>query len=164
MLELADRLVALARPAAAAVIVNDRADLARLAGAAGVHVGQTDLPVDAVRAVLGADALVGLSTHDRDQIDAALATSADYVAVGPVYATSTKETGYSPRGLDLLRYAAGRGKPIVAIGGIRLETVDALVAAGAAGLAVITDILTGGDPEARVRAFVARLSGPSIKV
>jgi len=164
MLDLADRLVALAHTWGAAIVVNDRADVARMAGAAGVHVGQTDLPVEAVRRILGDNALVGVSTHDREQIDAALETSADYVAVGPVFATSTKNTGYSPRGLDLVRYAAGRGKPIVAIGGISLETAGAVMDVGASGLAVITDILAGGDPEARVRAFVERLGGQSFKV
>ena len=156
--------MALARPANAAVIVNDRADLARMAGAAGVHVGQSDLPVDAVRAIVGEDALVGLSTHDRAQIDRALATSASYVAVGPVFQTATKDTGYSPRGLALVRYAAGRGKPVVAIGGITLDRVEALLDAGASGLAVVTDILAGGDPEGRVRDFVARLGGSPFNV
>ena len=82
-----------------------------VAAADGVHVGQTDLPVAAVRAIVGPDAIVGLSTHDRDQIDAALAGEASYVAVGPVFLTATKDTGYTPRGLDLVRYAARRGKP-----------------------------------------------------
>ena len=149
--------MAIARPAAAKVIVNDRADIARVTGADGVHVGQTDLPVESVRAIVGPHAIVGLSTHDREQIDRALESDATYVAVGPVFSTDTKDTGYSPRGLALVTYAAGRGKPVVAIGGITLERAEQVRSAGAWALAVITDILIGGDPEARVRAFADRL-------
>jgi thiamine-phosphate pyrophosphorylase len=148
----------------ARVIVNDRADVARIAGADGVHVGQTDLSVDAVRAIVGPDRIVGLSTHDRRQVDSALGTSADYVAVGPIFDTGTKDTGYGPRGLDLIAYAAGRGKPVVAIGGMTLERAPDVVAAGASAVAVITDILVGGDPEARVRGFLARLAVPPFNV
>jgi thiamine-phosphate pyrophosphorylase len=161
---LAERIVGVAHAAGARVIVNDRADIARLAHADGVHVGQTDLPVAAARAIVGDDAIVGISTHDRDQIDAALSGAASYVAVGPVFLTATKDTGYSPRGLDLVRYAAGRGKPIVAIGGITLERAAEVVAAGASALAVISDILVHDDPETRVRAFVERLPAQPFKV
>lgn len=154
LLELADRLVILARPFGAAVIVNDRADVARMAKAAGVHVGQEDLPVEEVRVLLGANAVVGLSTHSEPQVDAAAATSASYIAVGPVFGTATKDTGYTARGLDLVRYAARTGRPIVAIGGITLENAGAVYAAGAASIAVIGDLYTGGDPERRVHAFV----------
>jgi len=161
---LADRIVTAAHAVGAKLIVNDRADIARLAGADGVHVGQTDLPVAAARRVVGPDGIVGLSTHDRSQIDEAVAGEASYVAVGPVFLTATKETRYTPRGLDLVTYAAGRGKPIVAIGGITLERAPEVVAAGASWLAVISDILVGTDPEARVRAFVESLPAQSFKV
>jgi thiamine-phosphate pyrophosphorylase len=164
VLALADRLVAAARAYGARLIVNDRADIAVMAAAAGVHVGQTDLPVEAARAIVGAAGIVGVSTHDREQIDRALASSASYVAVGPVYQTATKDTGYEARGLDLVRYAAARGKPIVAIGGITLERAPDVIAAGASALAVITDILAGDDVEARVRAYGARLPAQSFKV
>jgi thiamine-phosphate pyrophosphorylase len=153
-LALAEALVRSARAAAARVIVNDRADIARLSGADGVHLGQDDLPVDHVRRIVGRAAIVGLSTHDRAQIDAALGGDATYVAVGPVFATATKNTGYDPRGLDLVRYAAGRGKPVVAIGGITLERAPEVLTAGAASLAVISDLLQTGDPEGRVRAYL----------
>jgi len=161
---LVERIVGVAHAAGARVIVNDRADIARLARADGVHVGQTDLPVAVARAIAGDDAIIGISTHDPDQIDAALAGAASYVAVGPVFLTATKDTGYSPRGLDLVRYAAGRGKPIVAIGGITLERATEVVAAGASALAVISDILLHDDPEGRVRAFVERLPAQPFKV
>jgi thiamine-phosphate pyrophosphorylase len=160
-LELATQMAALAQGHGAALIVNDRADIARLAGAAGVHVGQDDMPVEDVRRVAGADAIVGLSTHTEAQVDAALGTSATYVAVGPVFGTTTKMTGYAARGLELVRYASGRGMPIVAIGGVTIGNAAAVLSAGASSVAVISDILQGGDPEARVRAFlVAVRAGP----
>ena len=156
-LDLAAAVVEEARPFGAAVIVNDRADIARQAGAAGVHVGQDDLPPAEVRAILGSG-VIGLSSHDPAQVDEALASAADYVAVGPIFGTATKDTGYGARGLDLVRRAAHRGKPIVAIGGITLERAAAVIAAGAASVAVISDALTGGDPEARTRAYLRIIS------
>jgi thiamine-phosphate pyrophosphorylase len=160
-LDLADSLVGLARPFDAMVIINDRADIARLSGAHGVHVGQDDLSPSDVRKVAGAAAVVGLSTHDEQQIDAGLGSDATYIAVGPIFGTTTKDTGYSARGLDLLGQAAQRGKPVVAIGGITLERVPEVVRAGATGIAVITDLLTGNDLEARTREFIARLTESS---
>lgn len=157
-LALADAVVARAHAAGARIVINDRADIARLSGADGVHVGQDDLPVDAVRALLGPDAIVGVSTHDAAQIEAAAATTASYLAVGPIYSTRTKETGYSSRGLELIGLAVTAGKPVVAIGGITLERAPEVIAAGAASVAVISDLLTGEAPAARVRAFLARLS------
>lgn len=154
LLTLAEGLTRVAHSSGARLIVNDRADIARLAGADGVHVGQDDLPVGDVRAILGPAAMIGLSTHDRDQIDAALAGDASYVAVGPVFPTATKDTGYDPRGLDLVRYAASRGKPVAAIGGITLEQAPAVLAAGASYLAVISDLLSTADPEARARDYL----------
>ncbi len=159
LLELADRLVALAHPFGAAVIINDRADIARMAGAAGVHVGQEDLPATDVRAIVGPSAIVGLSTHDPRQVDVAAALPVSYIAVGPVFGTATKDTGYAARGLDLVRYAAATGAPVVAIGGITLENAALVAAAGAASVAVIGDLFTGGDPEARTRAFLRQSSG-----
>lgn len=152
-LELADALVAAARDYDAAVIVNDRADIAVMAGAAGVHVGQDDLPVADARRIVGARAIVGLSTHDERQVDAAVQSDADYIAVGPIYDTTTKDTGYAARGLDLVRYAAGRGKPVAAIGGITLARAPAVIAAGAAAVVVISDLLHD-DPERRTRQFI----------
>ena len=158
-LSLADRLRTATRQYGAVLIVNDRPDIALMSGADGVHVGQEDLSVDAIRRLLGPAALVGISTHDQAQVDEALTTSADYVAVGPVFSTETKTTGYDPRGLSLVRYAARGGKPVVAIGGITLDRAAQVAEAGASGIAVISDLLSG-DPEERVRSFIA---SPSIK-
>jgi len=155
-LALADAAVARARAAGARLIVNDRADIARLSGADGVHVGQDDLPVEDVRAIVGADAIVGVSTHDERQIEEAARSSATYVAVGPIYSTATKDTGYTARGLALVSHAAAGPKPVVAIGGITMERARDVIAAGAASVAVISDLLRG-DPVRTVREFRRRL-------
>ena len=156
LVALADAAVSRARTAGAQLIVNDRPDVAKVTGADGVHVGQDDLAVEDVRRILGPGAIVGLSTHDEAQIDRAVATSATYLAVGPIYSTQTKDTGYGARGLDLVRYAASRSgaRPVVAIGGITLERAPEVIAAGAASVAVISDLLAG-DPRERVRVFLA---------
>jgi thiamine-phosphate pyrophosphorylase len=154
LLEVSRQIVRMAAPFGAQVVVNDRADLAVLAGAAGVHVGQNDLsPADA-RAIVGDDALVGVSTHSPDQIADASKAPVNYIAVGPVFATSTKATGYDAVGLDLVRRAAATAIDVVAIGGVTLARVPALIEAGATSVAVITDLLAGGDPAGRTRAFV----------
>jgi len=154
-LELADAIVAAA--AGARVIVNDRADIAVMSRAAGVHVGQDDLAVEDARGIVGPDAIVGVSTHDAAQVREALATSATYVAVGPIFRTGTKQTGCEPRGLELVREASGRGKPIVAIGGITIETGPQVISAGASAVAVISDLMAG-DPEDRVRQYLRFLA------
>jgi thiamine-phosphate pyrophosphorylase len=159
-LDLARELASLARTAGARLIVNDRADVAVLAAAAGVHVGQDDLPPHDVRTIAGESSLVGLSTHTREQIEEAVTSPISYFAIGPVYATGTKATGYDSVGLEAVAHAAARGRsaglPVAAIGGITLATAPAVIAAGAATVAVITDLLTE-DPEARVRDYLAAL-------
>jgi thiamine-phosphate pyrophosphorylase len=159
LLASASAIAALARECGAAFVVNDRADIARLVNA-GVHVGQEDLPPRAVRAVLGESAMVGLSTHNILQVEAALHEPISYLAVGPVFATATKETGYDAVGLELVRLArarAGRDLPIVGIGGITRARARSVLDAGATAVAVIAD-LVGADPEARARAFLAALA------
>ena len=98
--------MARAHTAGATVIVNDRADIAKLARADGVHVGQDDLDPDSVRRLLGASAIIGLSTHSADQVRAASTLPVDYIAVGPIFGTSTKDTGYRDVGTQLVSDAA----------------------------------------------------------
>ncbi len=155
LLEVAGRLVALAR-GRALVIVNDRADLAVLAGADGVHVGEEDLPVAAARAVVGPDLLVGRSTRTLQDGLAALAEGADHVGFGPMFATATKRIAEPPRGLAMLAEVAGRlPAPVVAIGGIGLDTIGPVAAAGAAAAAVIGALLDGPDPRRQAAALAA---------
>lgn len=156
----ADDLVRVAAPYGAAVVVNDRVDLALLAGAAGAHVGQEDLPPAAARRILGPHATIGYSTHTIAQIDAAAGEPISYIAVGPVFGTRTKDTGFEAVGLALVAEAVrrSRGRPVVAIGGVTLERAREALAAGASSVAVISDLLTGGDPAARVAAYLDALS------
>ena len=158
MLDLADEMNARARAAGGRLIVNDRADVARMSGAAGVHVGQEDLSPRGARLVVGDSALVGLSTHSQAQVDAALDAPVDYVAIGPVFPTPTKRQAYEPVGLAMVRLAAtacrNRGLPVVAIGGITLATAAGVLGAGASAVAIISDLL-GGDPADRARAWLA---------
>jgi thiamine-phosphate pyrophosphorylase len=146
----------------AIVIVNDRADVARLAGATGVHVGKDDLTPADVRRVAGERTVVGLSTHTAAQLDVAVGQPIDYLAIGPVFGTRTKETEYDAVGLVMVRAAqtaaAPHALPVVAIGGVTLERAPEAIDAGAAAVAVITDLLTGGDPARRVREYIDRLS------
>ena len=163
-LDMCEDLVARARPAGAIVIVNDRADIARLSAADGVHVGQEDLEPGAARRLLGDAAIVGVSTHSREQVLSALRMPVDYIAVGPIFGTLTKDTGYRDVGTSLVSQAVAiaRGAnvdvPIVAIGGITLERASAVIAAGASSVAVISDLLSTGNPETRVREYLRAIS------
>jgi len=149
----------LARSAGALFLVNDRPDVARAAEAEGVHLGQDDLPVAAARRVLGAGRLIGVSTHDPGQARAAEAAGADYLGVGPVYATATKPDALAPRGLALVSAVRAAVRcPLVAIGGITPETAAAVRAAGADAVAMIGALVRAPDPEAAVRDVLARLS------
>ena len=162
MLETATAIAGLARSCGARVIINDRADIARLSGADGVHVGQEDLAPAAVRAIAGDEAIVGLSTHTVDQLERAAAKPVSYLAIGPVFGTTTKATGYDAIGLEMVREAArrahARGLPLVAIGGITLDLAPSVIAAGAASVAVIGDLLSTGDPARRTREFTETLN------
>jgi thiamine-phosphate pyrophosphorylase len=162
MLETAAAIAGLARSCGARVIINDRADIARLSGADGVHVGQEDLAPGAVRAIVGDNAIVGLSTHTVDQLGRAASEPVSYLAIGPVFGTTTKATGYDAVGLEMVREAArragARGLPLVAIGGITLDLAPSVIAAGAASVAVIGDLLSTGDPVRRTREFTETLS------
>ena len=155
-LDLCDAVVRLGQEYDAAVIVNDRVDVACLAAAAGAHVGQDDLPPAAARAQLGQEAILGYSTHSIAQVEQALHEPVSYVAVGPIFGTRTKDTGYEAVGLELVSAAAARAgaRPIVAIGGITLATAPSVIAAGAACIAVISDLLIGGNPTEHVRRFL----------
>jgi thiamine-phosphate pyrophosphorylase len=139
-------------------IVNDRADLARLSGADGVHVGQDDLWVEQARRVLLPGHRVGVSTHTRVQFAEAETTSADYIAFGPIFPTGSKERPDPVVGLDRLREMRGlTRKPLVAIGGITLDNAASVIEAGADSVAVIHDLLAVEDIATRARKFLQAL-------
>ena len=149
---LADVLV----PAGVQFIVNDRPDVAAICGASGVHLGQDDLPVEDARRIIGPAGWVGVSTHNPKQLREAVATSADYIAVGPVFPTTTKANPDPVVGLELLREARVlTKKPLVAIGGITIENAAAVFRAGADSVAVVRDLLAASDPGRRAKEFLA---------
>lgn len=155
ILEAARQIVGLSR-GRALVIVNDRADLAVLAGADGVHVGDDDLPAAEARRIVGPGMLVGRSTRTLAEARTAIADGADHVGFGPMFGTRTKEIAAAPRGLPALReVATALHAPVVAIGGITLSTVADVARAGAAAAAVIEDLLSRGDVRERAALLVA---------
>jgi thiamine-phosphate pyrophosphorylase len=136
-------------------IVNDRADVAALVGAGGVHVGQDDLGVEQARKVIGDGKWVGISTHNSRQFRSALETSAQYIAVGPVFATGSKENPDPVVGVGFVRETrAMTDKPMVAIGGITLERAAEVIEAGADSMAIISDILGAENVGKRARQYV----------
>jgi thiamine-phosphate pyrophosphorylase len=145
-------------PAGAQVIVNDRVDVARLSGAAGVHLGQEDLAPQLARRVLAPEQDMGYSTHNLDQALDAESAPVDYIAVGPVFATSTKDNAAPVLGLERLREICSQvKKPVVAIGGINLERAHAVLDCGAVAVAVIRDVLGHGNVEERTREWIRQL-------
>jgi thiamine-phosphate pyrophosphorylase len=151
ILAIARRIVALAA-GRALVIVNDRADLALLAGADGVHLGDEDLPVAEARRLLGPDLLVGRTTRTIGEARAALHEGADHVGFGPIFGTRSKALAVPPRGLaTLAEVARDLPAPVVAIGGIGAETIGDVARAGAACAAVIDAIFGAGDASANAR-------------
>ena len=147
------------RAAGALFVLNDRPDLAVACGADGVHVGQEDTPVARAREIVGNDVIVGLSTHSMKQAQAGCRSGADYIAVGPVHATPTKE-GRPAIGVEPIRYAAAHiDVPWFAIGGIDAATIGEVTAAGARRVVVVRALSLADDPEAAARALRASLNG-----
>lgn len=156
--EWAVAALAITRSVGALLIVNDRTDVAAAAGVDGVHVGHDDLPADAARSIMGPDRIVGISTHNVYQVRDAETLPVDYIAIGPVFATATKENPGPVVGLDLVRESRlETRKPLVAIGGITLERAPDVLAAGADSVAVIGDLRVGSSLDERVAAYVAAL-------
>jgi thiamine-phosphate pyrophosphorylase len=166
LLETARAIRALTRAAGVRFVLNDRLDLALLADADGVHVGQDDLAVGDVRAVLAAlgrrsPFLVGLSTHDLAQVRAGVAAGADYLGFGPIHPTASKRDALPARGCAQLKEAvlAAGAVPVVAIGGVSRANAHEITAAGAAMGAVISDVALAADPRAAAAALHRALSG-----
>ncbi|MGY4654275.1 thiamine phosphate synthase [Mycobacterium sp. URHB0021] len=164
-LEARDELAALevladaARRHNALLAVNDRADIARAARADVLHLGQDDLPLPVARDIIGPGPVIGRSTHDRAQVDAAVAEATDYFCVGPCWPTPTKPGRHAP-GLDLVRATGdiGTDKPWFAIGGIDEQRLPEVLAAGARRIVVVRAITAAGDPGAAARRLKAALS------
>jgi thiamine-phosphate pyrophosphorylase len=154
MLRVSKQLASTLQPRGITFIVNDRPDVAAMAYASGVHVGQNDLGVEATRSLVG-EKIIGVSTHNLVQFEKAVDSSADYIAVGPIFATSSKENPDPVVGTDLIRKVRHlTDKPIVAIGGIRIENAAEVIAAGADSVAVISDVLRAADRCGRAKQYL----------
>lgn len=154
-LTAAREIAAFCKKADAILLVNDRVDIAMLAGATGVHLGQTDIPLRAARKLMGPGAIIGISTASIDQARAAEAGGADYIGFGPIYSGGAKQNA-SGKGLAILREArAAVGVPIVAIGGITEQTIPEVLAAGADAAAIISDVVYATDIAAKVKHILA---------
>jgi thiamine-phosphate pyrophosphorylase len=158
LFEISQSLASFFSPRGIRFIVNDRADIAALVNAGGVHVGQEDLSVEDARAVCGPDRWVGVSTHSLEQFRRAAHTSADYIAIGPIFATSTKANPDPVVGIEIVRQARKlTRKPIVAIGGITLDRATEVLDAGADSVAAAGDILHSPHAGNRAREFLDRI-------
>lgn len=156
--EAAVEALQVARSLKVRIIINDRVDIAIAVGADGVHIGQDDLPPEKARALVGENRLIGYSTHDLQQAIRADSMPVDYVAIGPVFQTSTKENPDPVVGLQALGLIKSQiTKPLVAIGGITLAQAAAVLQAGADSLAIISDLFATGDITARVRQYLQHL-------
>lgn len=155
-LELARALVSRIQPLGIPLIINDRADIALAAGAAGLHVGQSDLPPEEARRLMGPDAIIGLSVETREELLAAASLDIDYVGISPVFATPTKTDTHEPWGLDGLRWAREHSDlTLVAIGGIHAHNARSVIDAGAHSLAVVSEICSADDPAEAARGLLA---------
>lgn len=151
-----DKAIALCAAHDCQLVINDYWREAIATGADYVHLGQEDLAAADLPAIRAADIKIGISTHSHEELETALAADADYVALGPIYATTLKKMPWKPQGLPRLAEWRSRVKcPLVAIGGITPERASTVLAAGADAVAVITDIVTNQDPELRTANWVA---------
>lgn len=157
----AGEAVRIAHDAGVKVLVNDRVDIALCTGADGVHLGQDDMPVEAARRLMGPDAIIGYSTHSVVQAVAAAKLPVDYIAIGPAFATTTKDDTSPVVGLEgvrSVRSAIGE-MPLVAIGGIRAENIADVIAAGADSAAMIADIVSRPDEiELRIAQLLSQVA------
>jgi thiamine-phosphate pyrophosphorylase len=160
LLAAARAIAEMCRERGAMLIVDDRVDIAMLAGAAGVHLGQDDLPLEAARRLVGRDMIIGISTHGVEQAVAAESGGADYIGFGPLYPGGLRNNAEG-KGLAMLREVrAAVTIPIVAIGGITEATVPEALAAGADACAIITDVVRTADITAKVRRLLALHRSP----
>lgn len=157
LVDQARRLKAALSGSGVPLIINDRLQVALASGADGLHIGQDDGDVAKARAALGQEAILGLSVQTHDQLARLDPTALDYLGLGPVFATPSKQDHAAPLGFEgLASLVAASPLPAVAIGGLKAEHVAAIRGAGAEGLAVISAICGTPDPEAAARAFLSR--------
>lgn len=157
MITMANTLLKITRPAGVSLIINDRVAVVKVTSADGVHLGQDDGPLEAARAVLGNEVIIGRSTHSPDQALRAQSEGFDYVGVGPVFATPTKPS-YQPVGLEFVEFASKNIKiPFVAIGGIDVQNIGQVRQAGAQRVAVVRAVMASENPKAAAQTLLEKL-------
>ncbi len=151
-------LRSMTKEAGASLIINDDIDLALAVGADGVHIGQKDLPVEVVRDLLASEMIIGVSTHSPQQAEAAIKAGADYIGVGPIFATNTKKDVCAPVGLEYLSYVVNNLEiPHVAIGGIKEHNVEQVINAGAQRVAMVTEIVGADDIQRKIKQIQEKI-------
>lgn len=156
--QIACDAVAVARPYGVPVLINDRVDVARYAKADGVHLGDDELPAEEARAILGPEKIIGISCHSLTDVKEALKKPLDYIAVGPVYPTTTKKLKYSVAGLELVSAARKISHlPLVAIGGISSANAAAVINAGANSISVISQVMVKGEIAKRTASLLTSI-------
>ena len=158
LVETAFHLKAICDQRCVPLIINDRADIALAVEASGAHFGQEDLPVDVARRILPSQAIIGASARTEGKIMEAISAGADYIGFGPVFRTSSKSDAEKPKGLsELARFCQISSCPVIAIGGITLETVQDVMQCGAHGIAVISSVCTVEDPMQATRQLILEI-------
>ena len=158
LVETAFHLKAICDQRCVPLIINDRADIALAVEASGAHFGQEDLPIDVARRILPSQAIIGASARTKDKIMEAISAGADYIGFGPVFRTSSKSDAEKPKGLsELARFCQIASCPVIAIGGITLETVQDVMQCGAHGIAVISAVCTVEDPMQATRQLILEI-------
>lgn len=158
-IETAKALLEILRPRGIPLIINDRVDVALAVDADGVHVGQSDMPTTMVRELIGPDRILGLSVSTFAELEADDVAYADYLGIGPVFATATKPNAAAPIGFDgLAAMVSARTIPVVAIGGVKIGHVEPTLGAGADGLAVVSAIMAAEDPAGAAAGFSERIA------
>ncbi len=158
LVETAFHLKAICDQRCVPLIINDRADIALAVEASGAHFGQEDLPIDVARRILPSQAIIGASARTKDKIMEAISAGADYIGFGPVFRTSSKSDAEKPKGLsELARFCQIASCPVIAIGGITLETVQDVMQCGAHGIAVISSVCTVEDPMQATRQLILEI-------
>ena len=142
------------------LIVNDRADIALAVGATGTHFGQDDMPVSIGRQILSTKAIIGASARTEDKILEAISEGADYIGFGPIYGTTSKSDAEMPKGLERLRRMCDIAAcPVIAIGGISVQTASDVIRAGAHGIAVISAVCAQPEPTVATQALLSEIHG-----
>lgn len=141
----------------ALLIINDYVDLALAVSADGIHIGQSDLPIEVVRNIVGYDFIIGLSTSNREQIFNSINTTADYIGIGPIYSTNTKKDADAPTGVEIIDYINSFDIPFVCIGGIKFDNIEELYKHNAQSICMLSDIVSSDSIKLKCESIIQKI-------